>query len=634
MNLPRLSLSPVLFLCAGSSASWAQNLAPNPSFELKTSCPTTSDQMSRCVAWSKPTNATTDYMNACHTLGIVGVPTNVFGTQPARTGQAYAHIYTAVKTSDYREYVQAKLTSTLASGKKYEVSFWISLADGAKEATAEIGAYFSASAVGSTSSFHLPFVPQVENPSTSVITNKTGWVEIKGTFTAAGGEQYVTIGNFRDVANTTKINVSGGHQGADYYLDDVSVRPVAPGGGGAVATDHVIGWADLPSPALSSSIDLQDIDGGCKKAFRRCSTRTPVRAQAPYAGGTAYDPRYQTVWVSDGLVLAEYSVKPGIVRTCLPRCKPFKAIRVNPSAFVSGLACADRKPRLFQLATAPGYMEVTVYDNGGGCPGMSTTCKRNLPPKAVAGGLAYDEVRDLLYVSVSTPLSTGGWSTLLWVAAGATPCQISCERPLFNCSKNPVTGLAYDACKRKLYATDGQVTQTVVVVDPKTCSLKSGACCQKQITPVWRGLAVVPGWTKKSLGSSCTAKPCPSCPGMIASCAGDPGLGNTFRYSLKNAPAPSFAILVLKAGPCGPGFLLPPPLCGRWFLLPSLVSFPPHTLTGPGTCSGTAHQGLPIPADRRLCGIVLCAQWFVLCRGATGLGLGLSNAIESPVVGS
>ncbi|MCX6210516.1 MAG: T9SS type A sorting domain-containing protein [Bacteroidetes bacterium] len=70
--------------------------------------------------------------------------------------------------------------------------------------------------------YNLPANPQVENKS--IIQDTLNWVKVAGVFTAQGGEQYLTIGNFRTNATSAfTVFQSVGYGGAAYYVDDVAV---------------------------------------------------------------------------------------------------------------------------------------------------------------------------------------------------------------------------------------------------------------------------------------------------------------------------------------------------------------------------------------------------------------------------
>lgn len=220
-----------LALISGAPAA-AVNLVPNPSFESYSTCPDSLSEIDRAVPWDTPTAASPDYYNSCATSGSgVSVPSNTFGSQLARTGQGYAGIICR-PVNDYREYVEVALSQPLTAGDVVRVEFWVSLADGARDAIDQIGAYLSNGSVGPVTSVSaLPYTPQVESPGGTFLDDKTLWIKISGTFTAAGGEDHITIGNFHDNATTNVETLSGFYPGSYYYIDDVSVESLGPAPG-------------------------------------------------------------------------------------------------------------------------------------------------------------------------------------------------------------------------------------------------------------------------------------------------------------------------------------------------------------------------------------------------------------------
>jgi len=216
-----------IFLSLFSFEIKAQNLIPNPSFEDTISCPTNSSQLNKAKYWINPTQSTPDCFNVCSTnnFDAAHVPDNGFGFQYAHTGNGYAGFYTggpSVGIANGREYVQTALTSTLTAGKLYLVSFYLSHANYSKYATSKIGAYISVVAPTRNDQLVINFTPQIQN-NQGFITDTVNWVQISGVFTAMGGEQYITIGNFNTDANTDTLNTGIGFSAHYYYIDDVSV---------------------------------------------------------------------------------------------------------------------------------------------------------------------------------------------------------------------------------------------------------------------------------------------------------------------------------------------------------------------------------------------------------------------------
>ena len=211
----------------------AQNLVPNGSFEVYSQCPdpATVDPMPAnmvelATGWGNPTGYTPDYFAACVTSNF-GIPTNDYGFQNARTGNAYAGLISMYGETEAREYIQTQLTTSLIAGKQYLVTFYVCLGKVCTYSANDIGAYFSNMPVSVAHSWVLPYTPQISNnPVTNPLTDKVGWTEVSGVFTAQGGEQYMTIGNFNSYASTDTTNTpdsSPWWEASYHYIDDVSV---------------------------------------------------------------------------------------------------------------------------------------------------------------------------------------------------------------------------------------------------------------------------------------------------------------------------------------------------------------------------------------------------------------------------
>jgi hypothetical protein len=218
------------FTAIAPRAAHAVNLVPNDSFESFTSCPVGFSNMSDCVSWYAPTTGTSDYYNACVTgPNTPSVPTNNFGFQNARTGVAYAGFIPYSSAADYREYVETALASPLSASVTYTVKFYVSLADISNRSLDRIGAYLSVGPVGPVGNYApLPYTPQIESPANVFLNDTVNWMLISGTYTAAGGEDHIVIGNFHDDASTSfQVGPGNWAGGCNYFVDDVSVEVVA-----------------------------------------------------------------------------------------------------------------------------------------------------------------------------------------------------------------------------------------------------------------------------------------------------------------------------------------------------------------------------------------------------------------------
>jgi len=218
-----------LFSCFVLLNTKAQNLVSNPSFEDTISCPTSTSQLNKCLNWINPTQASPDYFNSCSTAngGVAHIPDNGFGFQYAHAGNGYAGFYTGGpgNGANNREYVQTALTTTLIAGKEYYVSFNVNLSNMARYAISKMGAYLSVIAPTRNDTKVINYTPQIKN-SSGFITDTINWIQVSGYYSAQGGEQYLTIGNFYDdsVMDTLYINHGiYGFSAGYYYIDDVSV---------------------------------------------------------------------------------------------------------------------------------------------------------------------------------------------------------------------------------------------------------------------------------------------------------------------------------------------------------------------------------------------------------------------------
>jgi hypothetical protein len=227
-----LSFAALLVPCAQ-----AQNLVGNGDFEQYTQCPDYVSQIDRAVGWSRPTNGTSDYFNAC--LGVPfseSVPDNEFGYQAAHSGNGYAGFYcfystTAITTApdNDHEYVTHALSSPLIPGLSYSVEFFVSLADVSKYAVNDIGALLSTTIPHRTDEYAITATPQITNTSLAMLNDKSSWARIHGCFVADSAYVYITIGNFHVGPATVFQEVSTNYPliyYSYYYVDDVSVRPI------------------------------------------------------------------------------------------------------------------------------------------------------------------------------------------------------------------------------------------------------------------------------------------------------------------------------------------------------------------------------------------------------------------------
>jgi hypothetical protein len=214
----------------------AQNIVPNPGFEVQDTCPAVSE-IFLAPPWVSATLGTPDLFNStCSTQNSA-----------ARTGIGSSGVYAYSSFPNTREYMIAPLTSPMIAGTTYYVSFWVKRSN-FRYAIDQFGAYFSTSNINQNTTGVLAYTPQVQNPTGNYLSSSTNWMNIAGSFVASGGESYIVLGNFSNDANSDTLvaNAASSSAVAYYKIDDISVTASAVG----MEENLVAGQVNVyPSPA-------------------------------------------------------------------------------------------------------------------------------------------------------------------------------------------------------------------------------------------------------------------------------------------------------------------------------------------------------------------------------------------------
>jgi|GEM_PF-2598900 len=308
------------------------NLVPNPSFECKYTCPETPGFFNSGVSyfnnvvmdWINGHDVnlgTPDYYNSCAPSTCnSGVPYNVSGEEAAHTGQAYAGIAQFDYDAGWREYIRTTLLSSLITGRRYVLKFYVSEAELSAFSAGNVGAIVGENIPLSTTMVH-PIRPQDHYVSApGIISRRNGWELVRGEFTATGHENNLVIGFFDPL--TTRYAPPCGCicryyiQGTNYlYIDDVSLQDCCDGlNVTAEPTEDLCTWKIRVSqnPALQCVYAIEVVDGMSDHA-------TPGPAPLSLASGltagsiTLSSPGTYTVLVRfldvDGNVICNQSVK-------------------------------------------------------------------------------------------------------------------------------------------------------------------------------------------------------------------------------------------------------------------------------------------------------------------------------------
>jgi hypothetical protein len=190
-----------------------------------------------------------EYFNKCYVWDIytdvkIGVPSNFQGYRMAHSGGAYAGLALFLnKNYKEREYIKNKLKSSLEKGKKYRVSFYISLADSSEYKSDHISFTFTS---GPNSKIKLnvtrnDLMEDLLNSPTRIkiySPSKLGskeWVKVEGEYYSLGGEEYLIIGSFAEdmskkeykkILKNEIIPCNGNECAPYYYIDDVIVEEI------------------------------------------------------------------------------------------------------------------------------------------------------------------------------------------------------------------------------------------------------------------------------------------------------------------------------------------------------------------------------------------------------------------------
>lgn len=211
-----------------------ENLVKNPGFENYIDCPlnhTPENTTNTLVpGWTFPNKTASDYFNSCSKQGA-SVPSNFAGYSQAKEGNAYAGGILSGSTFTHREYIQGQLKEPMKKGKRYCVSFYYKLASGSRFAIDQMGVHFSNEVLAYNTKEEVKVEPQLKNPIGLFLTDTKNWDHFCRVYDAEGGEQFITVGNFKSYNKTNYVGVEkhnkNSHTMTDYayyYFDLVEVR--------------------------------------------------------------------------------------------------------------------------------------------------------------------------------------------------------------------------------------------------------------------------------------------------------------------------------------------------------------------------------------------------------------------------
>lgn len=201
----------------------AQNLVPNPGFELFSECPTKIGELHKATHWFSSNPGTPEYFRD-------GCP--FYMTNP-HSGLGQAGVIMFGDYSKTLEYIETKLSRPLNKGKLHCLEFFIK-ADDSFMYIDQIGMLLSKEKIKEVQWKPILAEPQLTSKKDFPITKELGWIAVSKEFYAEGGEEFVTIGNFfEDDRHMVHLNefVSSYSPGWNtyFFVDDVRVEELQEG---------------------------------------------------------------------------------------------------------------------------------------------------------------------------------------------------------------------------------------------------------------------------------------------------------------------------------------------------------------------------------------------------------------------
>ena len=221
-----------LFVTTFLVAQEGENLVNNGSFESVDKTVKKLGSIQSAVGWTHPTGAKSDLFVPNKKVLEVDTQSNPFGMEEAQDGSNFAGIIAYSHNNKLpRTYLTTKLNSPMRKGMKYCVKFYVSLGEYSKYASNNIAVNFNKKEFGTTEKNSIIDESHIRQWDNKIFNATYNWERICGTYTAEGGEKFLTIGNFETNENTRTERVKkdpslkGTQQIAAYYfVDNISVQ--------------------------------------------------------------------------------------------------------------------------------------------------------------------------------------------------------------------------------------------------------------------------------------------------------------------------------------------------------------------------------------------------------------------------
>lgn len=211
----KILFSVLLFACGDT---YAQNLVPNPSFEIISSCPTNGSQIDKAIGWM-PFTSSPDLIHGCYAPNW----------PCAATGISYVNVYCSLIPASYNEVFGIELTVPLVIGSKYYVNFKVREQGWSSCFMNKLGARFSTRAYCYSLDNYTNLCDSTSAPIENiahVYTNEiidTNWTSVFGSFIADSAYKYIMLGHLFDTTNTDYSTIFCPNGMIGYLFDDICV---------------------------------------------------------------------------------------------------------------------------------------------------------------------------------------------------------------------------------------------------------------------------------------------------------------------------------------------------------------------------------------------------------------------------
>lgn len=228
----------------------AQNLIPNSGFEL--SLKPVKSVFAGNIDWASPW-----FPAGKGSPDLIKNGEAPYGEQNAAGGNQFAGIILYDRdNSEFREYLEVKLIRPLKPAEEICFRLKVSAADRCRYFTDALGFSLTTDSLLNNTWSTIRREPEMRTRKFEALSDTTeSWQQIELKYTATGGEQFLTIGNFRNDASTgLQTNFKESYLKLAYiYIDDIFLGPCNPevSGESQPVVEHLPGGSEvLPASRL------------------------------------------------------------------------------------------------------------------------------------------------------------------------------------------------------------------------------------------------------------------------------------------------------------------------------------------------------------------------------------------------